>query len=292
MMQRKILNYSLFALLFLSIFSCSNNDENTTVSNEPSNQEKALAVMLSLGSPYDKTPATQWMNVDYIQHNLGGYTGQQGFFGLVDYAKSVNATSKNYRLFTDGDYVFAHHAYKFNPNAAPFPVFDVFRFENGKLAEHWDNIAYYAGAETVSPINGNTMTDGGTILKDENKTTANKNFISQYILNVSIGGATNYSNYYTSNFVQHHPELENGITGLQNGSNILAKSKYQSLFKVLGQGNFILTMCKGQYNDGTGFKDAGLYDLFRVENGKIIEQWSNWEIIPPQSQWANQNGKF
>jgi len=289
-MVKKIISLSILASLFLGFFSSCKKDDTTVP--EPSNQEKALAVMLSLGSPYDTTAAVKWMNANYIQHNLGGYTGLQGFLGLVSFAKSVNATSKNYRLFTDGDYVFAHQAYKFNPNAPAFPVFDVFRFENGKLAEHWDNVAYYAGAETISTVNGHSMVDGGTTLIDESKTTANKNFVSQYILNVAIGGATNYSTYFTTDFAQHHPELNNGISGLQNGISVLSKSKYQSLFKIVGQGNFVLTMCKGQYNDGTGYKDAGLYDMFRVENGKIVEQWSNWEIIPPSSQWANQNGKF
>ena len=137
-MKKKFFKLSVIAfVIFGFLTSCSKDDDITTTTPEPSNQEKALAVMLSLGN-YDKEPATKWMNTDYIQHNLGGYTGLQGFYGLIDFAQSVNATSKNYRLFTDGDYVFAHQAYKFNPSAPAFPVFDVFRFENGKLAEHWE----------------------------------------------------------------------------------------------------------------------------------------------------------
>ena len=34
------------------------------------------------------------------------------------------------------------------------------------------------------------------------------------------------------------------------------------------------------------------YDLFRIENGKIVEHWDTIEEIPPRSEWKNQNGKF
>ncbi len=34
------------------------------------------------------------------------------------------------------------------------------------------------------------------------------------------------------------------------------------------------------------------YDIFRVENGRIAEHWDTIETIPPESEWANQNGKF
>lgn len=41
------------------------------------------------------------------------------------------------RVFEDGDYVFAHSDYNF---FGPKIGFDIFRFENGKIVEHWDNL--------------------------------------------------------------------------------------------------------------------------------------------------------
>jgi predicted SnoaL-like aldol condensation-catalyzing enzyme len=37
---------------------------------------------------------------------------------------------------------------------------------------------------------------------------------------------------------------------------------------------------------------SGIYDLFRVANGKIVETWNTVSPIAPRSEWMNDNGKF
>jgi predicted SnoaL-like aldol condensation-catalyzing enzyme len=58
--------------------------------------------------------------------------------------------------------------------------------------------------------------------------------------------------------------------------------------KVLGEGNFVLLVGEGSF----GSRPASFYDLFRVDRGRIAEHWDTTEIIPPQSEWKNQTGKF
>lgn len=41
-----------------------------------------------------------------------------------------------------------------------------------------------------------------------------------------------------------------------------------------------------------GGKPTAYYDLFRVENNKIVEHWDVLETIPAKDQWKNKNGKF
>jgi predicted SnoaL-like aldol condensation-catalyzing enzyme len=38
-------------------------------------------------------------------------------------------------------------------------------------------------------------------------------------------------------------------------------------------------------------KDYAVFNLFRIENGKIAEHWDCIEVIAPKDQWAN-SGKF
>ncbi|MDF2963217.1 MAG: hypothetical protein K0S39_4952 [Paenibacillus sp.] len=57
---------------------------------------------------------------------------------------------------------------------------------------------------------------------------------------------------------------------------------------VLGQGNFVLVVSEGIF----GVAPTAYYDLFRVENGNIVEHWDVMETIADRSTWANENGKF
>lgn len=64
--------------------------------------------------------------------------------------------------------------------------------------------------------------------------------------------------------------------------------KYHTTHKVIGEGNFVLVLSEGQFAG----KHVAFYDLYRVENGKIVEHWDVIQDIPPKESWKNQNGKF
>ncbi len=50
----------------------------------------------------------------------------------------------------------------------------------------------------------------------------------------------------------------------------------------------MLTISEGTFAD----EATSFYDLFRVENGKIVEHWDVMETIIPKDEWKNANGKF
>jgi len=50
----------------------------------------------------------------------------------------------------------------------------------------------------------------------------------------------------------------------------------ESAHKVLGQGNFVLTMGEGLF-DG---KPTAFYDLYRLEEGKQVGHWDVWKDAP------------
>jgi predicted SnoaL-like aldol condensation-catalyzing enzyme len=63
--------------------------------------------------------------------------------------------------------------------------------------------------------------------------------------------------------------------------------KYTKIHKVLGEGNFVLTVSEGTWN---GTSNA-FYDLFRMENGKAVEHWDVIQPVPTTGL-ANNNGMF
>ena len=64
--------------------------------------------------------------------------------------------------------------------------------------------------------------------------------------------------------------------------------KYDKVHMILGEGNFVLTVSEGEI----GGVHSSFYDLFRVENGKIVEHWDTIETIPTKENWRNKHGKF
>ena len=110
-----------------------------------SNAEKALALINTFATG-DADMARSLLAEDYIQHNLAYGTGADAFVGSVEYLASaeVKTTVNNIRAFEDGDKVLLQTVYNF-AGAGEQVAFDIFRIdENGKIAEHWDNLAALA----------------------------------------------------------------------------------------------------------------------------------------------------
>ncbi|MDD7462443.1 MAG: nuclear transport factor 2 family protein [Prevotellaceae bacterium] len=138
------------------------------------------------------------------------------------------------------------------------------------------------------------MIDGAIEMKDIQKTTENKTFVKQFVQDVLMGQAPeNLTKYFDGdNYIQHNPAIADGLSGLGAALTEMAKNNiamtYTHLHKVLGEGNFVLTISEGTF----GGKHVSFYDLFRVENGKIAEHWDVVEPILPKEEWKNNNGKF
>ena len=253
---------------------------------ELTKKEKVVALLNSFNTG-DQTPLSYINPEKYIQHNLSAPDGLAGFGEIMKHAPPQGFKAKVIRAFEDGDYVFTHTEYDFfGPKAA----FDVFRFENGLIVEHWDNML------EVQPPNpsGHTQFDGATDISDKEKTVANKQVVNDLLNKVFMKGEmdklTTYFN--PTHYIQHNPQVADGLDGLGKAMKMMAENgmsmQYETIHKTLGEGNFVLTMSEGKL----GAQHTAYYDLFRLENGQIVEHWDVIAPIPPKSEWKNNNGKF
>ena len=228
------------------------------------------------------------INPNFIQHNLGAEDGLAGFGKLLQQLPPNSAKVNTVRVFQDRDYVFAHIDINF---FGPKIGFDIFRFEDGKIVEHWDNLQE---KPTNPNPGGHTMTDGPTEVKDLSKTEENKKLVRSFVEDILVNGKMEkLAGYFNGdNLIQHNPLVPDQLSGLTTALGELAKQgvtiKYDEIHMVLGEGNFVLVVSEGDL----GGKHSSFYDLFRVENGKLAEHWDTIEEIPAKEQWKNNNGKF
>ena len=255
------------------------------------NIQKALELIETFATG-DTEKAAGLLAEGYIQHNLAYGTGRDAFVGSVQYLASapVKTTVNNIRAYEDGDKVFLQTVYNF-AGAGEQVAFDIFRFdENGKIAEHWDNLA----AKAAPNPSGRTQIDNLAEVKDIDKTEENREVVKNFLHDVMMGKAPEKTPDYFDNgkYIQHNTGIADGLDGLGAALAALAEQGIQMIYdkvhQVLAQGDMVLAVSEGTF----GGAPTSYYDLWRVENGKIAEHWDVMETIADKSTWQNQNGKF
>ena len=250
------------------------------------NVEKIEALLKSIES--GETQAVSVVDEEnYIQHNPQTHEGSEGLAELFKRLSKTQPKVNMVRGFEDDDFVFAQMEYDFSSRKI---CFEVFRFENGRAVEHWDNI------QSRMPPNqsGHSMVDGPTVVEDLEATELNRSKARLFIESVLVGKDINRLREFIDeqSYTEHNPRLADDLSLLEaalrekteQGYNI----DYQTLHRVLAQGNFVLCVSEGQH----GGQHTAFYDLFRLANSKIVEHWDTTETVVPASEWKNNNGKF
>jgi len=252
-------------------------------------KEQAAAVLKSLETGDAKAWEQNVSAEKYLQHNLAFPNGREVVMGALPKLKEASTKVNTRRVLVDGDHVVLHSEY--NLFGGEKIGFDVFRFENGKIVEHWDNLQ--PKPEATNP-SGRTMTDGPTEIQDRDKTAANKALVQSFINDILVAGKMEkLAGYFDGDkYAQHNPQIGDGVSGLGKALEALSKQgitmKYEKTHLLIGEGNFVFAASEGTF----GGKPTAFFDLWRVENGKIAEHWDVMDTIPPRTEWKNSNGKF
>lgn len=232
---------------------------------------------------------TKYTGARYAQHSTGVRDDVEGFVEFFEpfIAKNPKRDIQIIRGWEDGQYVFLHVYQSLNDGEREWVTTDFFDTdENDKIIEHWDVISKYA-PETPS---GHTSIDGPTEITDLDKTEENKELVRNLVRDVLMNeNPHNIDKYISSQtYIQHNKEVVDGLApfkalALDENKSLI----YEEIVLLVGQGNFVATLCKANW-EGEPFCQV---DIFRIEDGLVVEHWDNVEAVPPEEESVN-SGKF
>lgn len=255
-------------------------------------QDMAIALFTAMFLTHDPEAASQLLAPDYIQHNATLPTGAEALIGAIPVIKETGLSVTTHRILSEGDFVVMHNNWE---NAQIFGAptlvsFDVLRIENGRFAEHWDNLQ----APPATTASGRSMTDGPVEITDRDKTAENKALVTGFVTDVFLNGELEKADDYIISepgaYLQHNPLVPDGLEAVGAAFAQLEAAgqgfSFSELHMVVAEGNFVFTMTEGAMGD----VPTAFFDLWRVEDGRIVE---HWDVIEPiATQWAHENGKF
>lgn len=235
---------------------------------------------------------TKYTGERYTQHSTGVRDGVEGFVEFFEPFIERNSSRdiQIIRSIEDGQYVFLQAYQNINNGEAEWVTTDFFDTdENDKIIEHWDVIAPYSS----STPSGHTSIDGPTEILDLDQTDANKEIVRNLLKEgLMRGGDVSKISEYISKekYIQHNKEVHDGIEHFQK---LAAATKrplfYDEIVLLVGQGNFVASLCKANWKDSETDQDYAQVDIFRLENGKVVEHWDNVEPVPENDV---NSGKF
>ncbi|MEM7379157.1 MAG: nuclear transport factor 2 family protein [Pseudomonadota bacterium] len=242
----------------------------------------------------DASAVDRTFSADYIQHNPMLPSGSAPIKRFLSKPVNPDAPARPanvvHRILGEGDLVATHATY-YNFGPTPLVAFDVYRIENGLIAEHWDNLTPLASTPNPS---GRTQVDGAVVITDHDRTQVNKAHVVEMVQRLFIDREALKPTQFISpdTYLQHNPLAGDGLAGLrQLMDSLRAQGKtlaYDTLELVVAEGNFVLTAVAGRL----GEQPTAFYDLWRLEDGLIVEHWDVIAPISTDSLPPNYPGKF
>lgn len=220
----------------------------------------------------------------YIQHNHRVPDGPEGF------RKRYHDMSHDYgyrdvvvyRAFAGDDTAFLHVLQDLGDGGI-WLVMVFLRFEGDKIVEQWDNATEVANLSLAQGFLGGPAAPDG--LEDTAQTAAQASSIVQALIDnepISSAGAFDHRKF------RHHDQGEGLRAFPAEWFDGRSHYSYNNVHRVVCSQNFAALLSEGSV-DG---QPAAITDLFRCEQGLVVEHWGIVETIGAADDAAHSNGKF
>jgi predicted SnoaL-like aldol condensation-catalyzing enzyme len=233
----------------------------------------------------DASGVDRFLSPDYRQHNPLVADGPAALKTLIQqFAQIPNYRYERFRVIADGDLVMVHGRYT-GIRPQPLVAFDIFQVKDGKIVQHWDALQ----AEAPPNPSGRSMVDGATQIESLSATDANRTLVRNAVETILVRKEYDRVGEFISQdaYAQHNPRFPDGAAALVGGLRQLEAAgqplNYIKIHRVIAQGNFVLTQSEATL----GGAPYNVMDLFRVENGRIVEHWDVLQQVPATSLHTN-----
>jgi predicted SnoaL-like aldol condensation-catalyzing enzyme len=244
--------------------------------------EKVSAVFAGI-SAGDVDTATKYIDHRrFVQHNLYAADGVEGLTQFIRESPRDQLKLTVTRAIQDGSYVVTQAK---GQRSGKNIFFDVFKFEDDLIVEHWA----FSAKDAPPNESGHTQIDGPTEAKHLEDTERNKSFVRRYYETFHIRGDHDGSEQYFTGevMIRHEPGVRDGVSEFMRDVEVLMQHRtIDEIELLLGQGDFVFLAAKGTHEG----KPCVYIDLYRVENEKVVEHWGFPEMLPPPAEWKNSNG--
>ena len=236
---------------------------------------------------------------DYIQHSPVLPTGREAFkqiFSVVPRRDPAPAlvSPPLVSIIAEGDLVAMTLA-----ETLPEPDgigtytsthFNLFRIEDGQLAEHWHSVQTPPGPEVALPENGGPQLVNGARGTDQlsmltaatPELAANKRLVFDMWRQIIDAGHEELADLYlTEDYIQHNPNAATGRDGFQ--AYIAARDELpidisieNDIVAILAEGDLVVLALRREYPHpvyNNTIYTTTWFDMFRIENGRIAEHW-------------------
>jgi len=245
--------------------------------------------------------ADQFLSPNYQEHSIVVPNGVAGFAryhsARITRQNAVPAliTDPIVTMVAEGDYVaVARVAHYLEPDdsGASYTTtyFDVFRLDNGRIAEHWDSAQIVPGEIPLSAAQGGAVPVTGTegfpqlaMLQNTNPVLANnKRLAFDLWRHTSEAGREEMAyNYLDPIYIQHNPNAVTGRDGFieymaMRPDTLIDPYLEAPLITAIAEGDLVVQVLVGERRDpnheGVIVKIAWI-DMFRMQDGRVIEHW-------------------
>lgn len=209
---------------------------------------------------------------DYKQHNPTVAQGRAGITGMINYLKTLSlppegAKSPIIRALQEGDFVVTHLDIQFMGKR--MAVIDLFKLNDGMLAEHWDAIQEMpdqTGQLTTSTNGTAEVNEAGSA---ENSKRIVKQFYEAVIDRKPADG------FIKPGYIEHDPSI---IASKKSLEACLQQDAGRQIkvHRIIAEGDFAVV--QSQFNRAS--KNYVLYEIFRIEDGQIAEHWGVEQAVP------------